>query len=135
MTTRTQNRRAFLKLAAGASAAGMLGTRVGRVGAASPTPTATPPPTATPVTVGKGATTINMWVQDFGPAIDWFKSAALAYSKTEPDVTINVQVVPYADLKAKVIPAVAAGTEAEIMMGYNSWFVGTHVEPVVLAPG
>jgi ABC-type glycerol-3-phosphate transport system substrate-binding protein len=132
MTTRRHTRRQFLKTAAtGVSAAGLMAT-AGRARAASPTATPVPPPTPTPVTVGKGATTINMWVQDFGPVVDAFRSSAVAYSKTQPGVTINVQVIAYSDLKTKVIPAVAAGTEAEIMMGYNSWFVATHVDNLFL---
>jgi len=130
----TRNRREFLTIVAGASAAALMMTPGGHANAArSPgLGTVGPTPTPAPIHVGTGQVAITMWVQDFGPAIDWYRKAAQAYNKKQPNVSITVQVIPYADLKAKVIPSVAAGTEADIIMGYNDWFVATDVSRLFL---
>ncbi len=82
--------------------------------------------------IGKGPVTITIWVQDFGPMIAGIRRAAQEYAKGEPEVSISVQVVPYNDLRAKVIPAVAAGSEADIINAYNSWFVAADINRMFL---
>lgn len=82
--------------------------------------------------IGTGSVKITIWVQDFGPMIAGIRRAAQAYATSEPEVSISVQVIPYNDLDAKVIPAVAAGSEAEIINAYNSWFVAADISRMFL---
>jgi ABC-type glycerol-3-phosphate transport system substrate-binding protein len=104
--------------------------------AATAAPAATTAPTAAPtptnIVVGQGNIEIAMWVQDFGPVVNAFQSAAEAYSKKSGKVKVTVQSIPYGDLQAKVIPSVAAGNEDEIIMGYTNWYIATDVSKLFL---
>lgn len=91
-----------------------------------------PAPTPEPVSVGESGTEITMWVQDFGPAIDAFRLAAQAYIDAGNDVRVTVMPIAFADLLAKMLPSIAAGTEADIMMGYTDWYVATDVSKLFL---
>ncbi|MEZ4505734.1 MAG: extracellular solute-binding protein [Thermomicrobiales bacterium] len=93
-------------------------------------PTAVPTPA--PVSVGESGTEITMWVQDFGPAIEAFRVAAQNYIDAGNDVKVTVQPIAFADLLAKMLPSIAAGTEADIMMGYTDWYVATDVSKLFL---
>jgi ABC-type glycerol-3-phosphate transport system substrate-binding protein len=97
----------------------------------TPTPAPTPTTSATRV-VGQGNIAITMWVQDFGPAITMFEQAAQTVAKKAGNVSVTVQPVPYPDLMAKILPSVAAGTDADIMMGYTDWYVATDVSKLFL---
>ncbi len=116
--------------AAGATPASAAVTAEAAVGP-TPTPAPTPTTSATRV-VGKGDVTITMWVQDFGPAITMFEQAAKTVSQKSGKVSVTVQPVPYPDLMAKILPSVAAGTDADIMMGYTDWYVATDVSKLFL---
>jgi ABC-type glycerol-3-phosphate transport system substrate-binding protein len=98
--------------------------------AAAQDPTAAPTPE--PVSVGEGGTEITMWVQDFGPAVEAFRFAAQAYIDAGNDVKVTVQPIAFADLLAKMLPSIAAGNEADIMMGYTDWYVATDVSKLFL---
>ena len=127
--TMQANRRTFLKTAMGASAAMVAYGTATRLGYAQD-PTAVP--TVAPVSVGEGATEITMWVQDFGPAIDSFKKSAANYVAAGNDVKVTVQPIAYGDLLAKMLPSIAAGNEADIMMGYTDWYVATDISKLFL---
>ncbi|MGB3329572.1 MAG: extracellular solute-binding protein [Thermomicrobiales bacterium] len=73
-----------------------------------------------------------MWVQDFGPAVEAFKVAAKNYIDAGNDVKVTVQPIAFADLLAKMLPSIAAGNEADIMMGYTDWYVATDVSKLFL---
>lgn len=124
---RTWNRRSIVRTSAagmGIAASGMwLPAR-----AEDPTPV----PTAAPVSVGESGTEITMWVQDFGPAVEAFKVAAQNYIDAGNDVKVTVQPIAFADLLAKMLPSIAAGNEADIMMGYTDWYVATDVSRLFL---
>jgi ABC-type glycerol-3-phosphate transport system substrate-binding protein len=125
--TRTWNRRSVVRTSAaglGIAASGMWLP----VSAEDPTPV----PTAAPVSVGESGTEITMWVQDFGPAVDAFKIAAQNYIDAGNDVKVTVQPIAFADLLAKMLPSIAAGNEADIMMGYTDWYVATDVSKLFL---
>ena len=68
-----------------------------------------------------------MWVQDFGPVVTAFEDAARSYSEAQGNIKATVQPVPYNDLQTKMLPSVAAGTEADIIMGYTNWYLATDV--------
>jgi ABC-type glycerol-3-phosphate transport system substrate-binding protein len=99
---------------------------------AAAAPTSTPAPTATPLVVGKGNLSMTMWVQDFKPAVDMFERVAKAQVERAGNLTVTVQPIPYPDLLAKVLPSVAAGTEADVLMGYTDWYVATDVSKLFL---
>jgi ABC-type glycerol-3-phosphate transport system substrate-binding protein len=127
--TQYASRRRFLQTTAGASAA-MLAYGAGHRFALAQDPTAVP--TAEPIDVGEGGTEILMWVQDFGPAVDAFRKSAEAYVAAGNDVKVTVQPIAFADLLAKMLPSIAAGNEADIMMGYTDWYVATDVSQLFL---
>lgn len=91
-----------------------------------------PPPTPTPLLVGQGNTPLTMWVQDFAPAVQMFQRAAKGVADRSGNIKVTVQPIPYTDLLAKVLPSVAAGTEANIIMGYTDWYVATDVSKLFL---
>jgi ABC-type glycerol-3-phosphate transport system substrate-binding protein len=112
------------------SSAGMLAYGAGaRSGFAQD---ATEVPTVPPQVVGESGTEITMWVQDFGPAVDAFRKSAEAYVAAGNDVKVTVQPIAFADLLAKMLPSIAAGNEADIMMGYTDWYVATDVSKLFL---
>jgi ABC-type glycerol-3-phosphate transport system substrate-binding protein len=127
--TRSWNRRQLLKTTVGASTAALATSAFGRHARAQDP---TPAPTAEPISLGQGDVSITMWVQDFGPAIEYFRKAAEAYIAREPNVNVTVQAIAYNDLLAKMLPSVAAGNEADILMGYTDWYVATDVSRLFL---
>jgi ABC-type glycerol-3-phosphate transport system substrate-binding protein len=127
--SRFSTRRTFVKGAAGASAA-MLAYGGGYHAGFAQDPTAVP--TAPPQVVGEGGTEITMWVQDFGPAVEAFRIAAENYIAAGNDIKVTVQPIAFADLLAKMLPSIAAGNEADIMMGYTDWYVATDVSKLFL---
>ncbi len=115
------NRRNALRMSLGASLALAGGRQL--TFAQDPTPV----PTPEPINVGEGDTKITMWVQNFGPVVTSFQAAAQAYADENPGVAVTVQPIPYADLQAKMLPSVAAGDEADILMGYTNWYLATDI--------
>ena len=71
-------------------------------------------------------------MQDFGPAVGAAEQAAKAYADKDQSVKVSVQALAYDDLFSKVLPAVAAGNEADIIMGYTNWYVATDISRVFL---
>jgi ABC-type glycerol-3-phosphate transport system substrate-binding protein len=82
--------------------------------------------------IGNGRIAITIWVQDFAASIAGVRRAAAAYVKKAPNVAVRIQVIPYTNLQSKVLPAVAAGTEADIINAYNSWFVAADISRMFL---
>lgn len=127
------SRRAFLQVS-GLAGIGLLAACAAP--AAGPAPVveaeATAVPTPAAIAVGSGDVELTMWVQDFGPVVQAFEDAATQYAEAQGNVSVTVQPVPYADLQAKMLPAVAAGTEADIVMGYTSWYLATDISRVWL---
>ena len=121
---RMWNRRSLVRT----SAAGM-GIAAGAMWLPARAEDPTPMPT---VSVGESGTEITMWVQDFGPAVDAFRIAAQNYIDAGNDVKVTVQPIAFADLLAKMLPSIAAGNEADIMMGYTDWYVATDVSKLFL---
>jgi ABC-type glycerol-3-phosphate transport system substrate-binding protein len=73
-----------------------------------------------------------MWVQDFGPAVTMFQKAAKKVADKAGNIKVTVQPIAFTDLLAKVLPSVAAGNEADVIMGYTDWYVATDVSKVFL---
>ena len=129
MSSNTWNRRSFIRnstFAVGSAAALGLSSR----GAYGQDVT----PTSEPVNVGEGGTEIRIWVQDHGASIAQYQSAAQRYIDAGNDVTVTVQPIAFADLLPKMLPSIAAGNEADIMMGYTNFYVGTGCRTPVPPP-
>ncbi len=121
------SRRQFLKLGALAAGTGLL--------AACVAPGAAPAQPAeaeggAPAT--EGATTIVVWYQDWDGANRIMDAAKEARTQSNPDVTVDLQPIAYSDLFAKLLPAIASGTEGDVMMMYTDWLVGTDPTQVFL---
>ncbi|MGQ9684229.1 MAG: extracellular solute-binding protein [Anaerolineae bacterium] len=95
-------------------------------------PTATPPPTAAPRIFGSGKIEVVSWHQDWDGANRILASMAPKYVEQHPDVTLNQQAIGYGDLFSKMLPAIAAGTEGDVMMAYSNWMVATDIKQVFL---
>lgn len=90
-------------------------------------------PTAEPINLGEGGTEITIWVQDFGPRINAYRGAAERYiSEGHNDISVTVQPIAFDQMLAKQLPAIATGTEADIMMGYTNFYVATDVSKLFL---
>lgn len=128
------SRRAFMQLTAGYAGISLLAACAAPAAAPAPSTAseATAVPTPAAIAVGGGELDVTMWVQDFGPVVQAFEDAAVAYAEEQGNVSVTVQPVPYADLQTKMLPSVAAGTEADIVMGYTSWYLATDISRVWL---
>lgn len=123
------SRRNFLRLSTMTALGGVLAACTAPVAAPAPPSeaAATEVPTPASIAVGSGELEISMWVQDFGPVVSAFESAANKYAESAGNVSVTVQPVSYSDLQTKMLPSVAAGTEADIIMGYTNWYLATDV--------
>jgi ABC-type glycerol-3-phosphate transport system substrate-binding protein len=139
------DRRTFLKMGAGVSAAALLAA-CGPKATEAPTeepveeePTEAPVdeeptavPTAAPRLFGEGEVEIVVWYQDWEGANRMMTRAGENYSEAHPEVTVNLQAIGYGDLFAKLLPSIAAGTEGDVMNMYTNWIVGTDIKQVFL---
>ena len=116
-------------------------TKAEEAATAAPEATSTPlpavevPPTNTPVPprlFGQGKMEIVVWYQDWEGATKVMTALTPGFIETHPDATVNLQAIGYGDLMAKTLPAIAAGTEGDVLMGYTNWVVGTDVSQVYL---
>lgn len=126
MTTRW-NRRKFVQAAAGTTGAltaySMTGFRAFGQDAQ---------PTSPPVDLGEGDTEISVWVQDYGPSIENYSTAAQAYIDKGNNIRVTVQPIPYDEMLPKLLPAIATGNEGDIMMGYTNFYVATDITQLFL---
>ena len=74
-----------------------------------------------------------LWHQDWGPINNTYQAIADAVTAAQPSVTIKLTPLPYEQLLAKIIPSIAAGNEADIMMVYSSWLVASDI-PSLFTP-
>ncbi|MBX3011309.1 MAG: extracellular solute-binding protein [Caldilineaceae bacterium] len=79
-----------------------------------------------------GTVDVVVWYQDWDGANRIMNAAKEARSQSNPDVNIDLQPIGYSDLFAKLLPAIAAGTEGDVMMMYTDWIVATDVSKVFL---
>jgi ABC-type glycerol-3-phosphate transport system substrate-binding protein len=82
-------------------------------------------------------TTISLWHQQWDPIDAVYAALKASVEAQQPNVTVEVTPLPYDQLLQKVLPSVAAGNEADIMMVYSSWLVASAIEDLFLpvAPG
>ncbi len=76
---------------------------------------------------------LELWYQDWDPLTTVYQGLKQAVEAAQPNIQIKLTKLPYADLLAKILPSVAAGTEPELMMVYSSWLVGSDI-PTLFTP-
>lgn len=122
------SRRDFLRLSAFTAGAGLL--------AACAAPVAAPgqgsAQTGEGAPAAAGPITVVVWYQDWDGANRIMNKAKEDRAETNPNVTIELTPIGYSDLFAKLLPAIASGTEGDVLMMYTDWVVGTDVTQVFL---
>jgi ABC-type glycerol-3-phosphate transport system substrate-binding protein len=121
---RALSRRQFLKVSSFAAGATLL--------AACVAPGAAPAGSEGEAAPAEGTTTVVVWYQDWDGANRIMNQAKEDRAATNPDVTIELTPIAYSDLFAKMLPAIASGTEGDVLMMYTDWVVGTDVSQVFL---
>lgn len=121
------SRRQFLKLSAVAGGAGLLAACAAP--AAAPSQPASGEAAAPPAS---GPVNLVVWYQDWDGANRIMDGAKAQREEANPEVTIELTPIGYSDLFAKLLPAIASGTEGDILMMYTDWVVGTDVSQVFL---
>lgn len=120
------SRRQFLKLSAlGASAAALAACAMPAAAPAGEAGESAAAPTGE-------AVDIVVWYQDWDGANRIMNAAKDARAQSHPTVNLDLQPIGYADLFAKLLPAIAGGTEGDVLMMYTDWIVGTDVTQVFL---
>lgn len=76
---------------------------------------------------------LELWHQDWGPLNSTYMAIKEAVEAAQPNIKLNVTPLPYEQLLAKIIPSIAAGNEADIMMVYSSWLVASDI-PSLFTP-
>ena len=76
---------------------------------------------------------LELWHQDWPPINNTYVAIKGAVEAAQPNVKIKLTPLPYEQLLAKIIPSVAAGNEADIMMVYSSWLVASDI-PSLFTP-
>jgi ABC-type glycerol-3-phosphate transport system substrate-binding protein len=122
---RALSRRQFLKVSSFAAGATLLAACV----APGAAPAGSEGEAAAPA---DGAVNVVVWYQDWEGANRIMNQAKEARAASNPDVTIELTPIAYGDLFAKMLPAIASGTEGDVMMMYTDWVVGTDVTQVFL---
>nr|HMN30323.1 ABC transporter substrate-binding protein [Caldilineaceae bacterium] len=120
------SRRRFLKLSALTAGVGLLAACAapvapGQTGAAGEGAPAQ-----------SGPVNVVVWYQDWDGANKIMNKAKEDWATSHPDVTIELTPIGYSDLFAKLLPAIASGTEGDVLMMYTDWIVGTDVTKVFL---
>ncbi len=115
------NRRTFMQLSGSAGMVAVLAAC-----------TVAPPAPASDRVFGEGVTEIEVWYQDWDGANRIMAATTPVFAEKNPEVTVNLQAIGYADLRDKMLPSIAAGTEGDVMMMYTDWVVATDLTKVFL---
>ena len=59
---------------------------------------------------------VVVWYQDWDGANRIMNAAKDARTQSDPNVNLDLQPIGYSDLFAKLLPAIAAGTEGDVLM-------------------
>jgi ABC-type glycerol-3-phosphate transport system substrate-binding protein len=121
------SRRRFLQLGAMTTGASLFAACVAPAAAPAQSGQAADAPPA-----GDEPVNLVVWYQDWDGANRIMNKAKEDRVTSDPNVTIELTPIGYADLFAKFLPAIASGTEGDVMMMYTDWVVGTDVAQVFL---
>ncbi len=75
---------------------------------------------------------LSMWMQDWPGGIAFVGAFNDYYTEKYPNVSIDWTLIGWSDLGQKIIPAVIAGEEPDIIFGYGEWFIGQDVSQLFL---
>ncbi len=70
---------------------------------------------------------LELWYQDWPPLTAVYQQLKSKVESQQPAVTLKLTPLPYEQLQSKLLPAVAAGEEPEIMNAYSSWLVASDI--------
>lgn len=70
---------------------------------------------------------LDWWFQEWTGGVNWMADYIKIFEADHPNIKINLVPVPFTDLYAKFIPAIAQGNEPELMYGYDDWLAGKDV--------
>jgi ABC-type glycerol-3-phosphate transport system substrate-binding protein len=70
---------------------------------------------------------LELWHQDWPPINAAYQGLKEAVEAAQPNVRITLTPLPYEQLLAKILPSIAAGEEADLMMVYSSWLVASPI--------
>jgi ABC-type glycerol-3-phosphate transport system substrate-binding protein len=76
--------------------------------------------------------TLSMWMQDWPGGIAFVGAFNEYFTDKHPNVKIEWTLIGWADLGQKIIPAVIAKEEPDIIFGYSEWFIGQDVSSLFL---
>jgi ABC-type glycerol-3-phosphate transport system substrate-binding protein len=76
---------------------------------------------------------LELWHQDWPPINTVYAALKQAVESEQPNVKITLTPLPYEQLLARVLPAIAAGEEADIINVYSSWLVASDI-PSLFTP-
>ena len=76
--------------------------------------------------------TLSMWMQDWPGGIAFVGAFNDAFTAKYPNIKIEWTLIGWTDLGQKIIPAVIAGEEPDIMFGYGEWLLGQDVSQLFL---
>jgi ABC-type glycerol-3-phosphate transport system substrate-binding protein len=82
--------------------------------------------------VGAGPVEIEIWYQWWAGAHSLLERAAERFVREHGDATIQLRGIGYSDLFLKMLPAIAAGDEGDIIMVYTNWVAATDITQVFL---
>jgi ABC-type glycerol-3-phosphate transport system substrate-binding protein len=117
------SRRQFLKVSSFAAGATLLAACVAPAAPSGEGEAAAP---------AEGPINVVVWYQDWDGANRIMNKAKEDRAATHPNVNIELTPIAYSDLFAKMLPAIASGTEGDVLMMYTDWVVGTDVSQVFL---
>lgn len=85
------------------------------------------------VVTAQEPTTVTMWVHEHPPAVPVWQDLVATFMADNPDITVNLEVIPVADFDTRVATAMASGTGPDLL---NQWTgaIGQFYSAGALAP-
>ncbi len=126
------SRRNVLKVGAAVGVGGAAAAFLAACGQSSPSSSAAPPASAAaasaaPGTAGPITADLELWYQDWDPLTNAYQAIKAAVQQAQPGINLKLTKLPYEQLQQKILPAVAAKNEPELMMAYSSWLVASDI--------
>jgi multiple sugar transport system substrate-binding protein len=98
-----------------------------------PTPSATGAASARPAVADVGPVRIEMWQHTYAPLQEWTKVRIAEFTSKNPNVTVDLQAIPFQQYQDKLFTAIAGG-KAPAFFEVNEWTMTQFVQAKLLAP-